>query len=966
MDVNSVRQAIDEIPIMMEVFLQAVRVQIFFWKQLIKGLGNIENYLNSIEDTSKILIKTHKFVNEIFNVDNGMNKKSFEQEIISMRLIQIFYSSICQNPLIVTKMEKQINELVRNDRFKQQSNLDNLTLIDDRVLVLKTSLINNPGFIINPNQEAIYKFLDINYKNQLDITRIEQLMPSFIASVHSELVKNYVRRGFTHLGHNFANIYMQRPDGYLTKVKIFVYHSIENLDDYVVDAIITKSKVAEQIILFAPDGKLLGLDQQAYLQICFQNDFISYPLSEMLQKCVIQFLVKNIDLRVQQLKERIDQEQIYKITSQQDQLIQLDRYNINMDLINKTFQQFQTFSTSFHSNKTRSQKNLKQTINFMVSMKNETQNLINQLNLDDKHIPMLNQNLNNQIKYMIEGQNYKFQNIIYDLELKIHSFKRKTLYYFILTITDNNIENKSLDEEAFDRISQLSKQSQKFNLTDKESDQDQEPAYILSPQYNQQEKYRFIDYITSRPNITNVQLLKSEGFDSIDNTQQISNRQNQQIKEVIQQDTKRLSSRTKKSEKPKKAKNLIDVDRQSVSQSAGDNSNKDFSIISRQLFIDNGLSKPIKRVLLFQISLFLFLFVVFLINFTIINYYFKSQNDKLIQLELPQTINYYFTSLFTEGYFKIAQNKGIFNFSQYIQVNNDQTLQYTLQQANQKLLGYSLQMQYSDTFNFLRIYQNTQLSQQNSLQTSYQILLEELNHGLDQTIQPQGTVRQNIIPLIDIHDLIIAQNIILIKNYQTEGIIYFIIVEIIFISLVFAVQFKWWIQLDDIEKRILFALTTITESRVDWQIQRLSFIEGIIKNHLYSEWRLQNFGDVMFDRITTKFTEREQKLSSQSIISTKIQGDYYINKFNLIINGVLCLLSILFIITGYLIFTDRSKIYTPSINTITEFIRFKHNYDSAVLTGTIIKLEPILFQDLSFVDQNQTISYFYYYQNSNE
>ena len=111
--------------------------------------------------------------------------------------------------------------------------------------MLKTSLINNPGFIINPNQEAIYKFLDINYKNQLDITRIEQLMPTFIASVHSELVKNYVRRGFTHLGHNFANIYMQRPYGYLTKVKIFVYHSIENLDDYVVDAIITKSKVAE-------------------------------------------------------------------------------------------------------------------------------------------------------------------------------------------------------------------------------------------------------------------------------------------------------------------------------------------------------------------------------------------------------------------------------------------------------------------------------------------------------------------------------------------------------------------------------------------------------------------------------------------------------------------------------------------------------------------------------------------------
>lgn len=36
----------------------------------------------------------------------------------------------------------------------------------------------------------------------------------------------------------------------------------------------------------------------------------------------------------------------------------------------------------------------------------------------------------------------------------------------------------------FDKTSQISKLSQKFNLTNKESDEEEDPGYILSPQYN--------------------------------------------------------------------------------------------------------------------------------------------------------------------------------------------------------------------------------------------------------------------------------------------------------------------------------------------------------------------------------------------------------------------------------------------------------------------------------------------------
>lgn len=38
---------------------------------------------------------------------------------------------------------------------------------------------------------------------------------------------------------------MQKPNGYIFPAKIFIYHSSENLQDYIVDAIITKSKSIE-------------------------------------------------------------------------------------------------------------------------------------------------------------------------------------------------------------------------------------------------------------------------------------------------------------------------------------------------------------------------------------------------------------------------------------------------------------------------------------------------------------------------------------------------------------------------------------------------------------------------------------------------------------------------------------------------------------------------------------------------
>ncbi|KAM3146943.1 hypothetical protein pb186bvf_001097 [Paramecium bursaria] len=647
-EVKTIQLALASVETMFHLYQRAIKSQINFWRKLIQGLGGVNNYLNFISITSEILYKANREVNQRYS-DNKLIG-SQEMDVLSLRIQQIYYTSVQFDPVAAQQKEKLINDIIRNDRYKQISNLDNLTLLEDRIIVLRVSLINNPGYIINPNQHLIKKFLEVLDKDYIDTVRIEQLMPNFISNAHSDLIRNYIKRGYTHLGHQFANIYMQKPNGYIFPAKIFIYHSSENLQDFIVDAIITKSKSIEQVILFGPDGKILGIEQQLFQNIL--SNITSYnPINELMNKGMIQFMINNIEKQVRQLVQ-LSQEAIYKITNQNDQIIQVDLVIQNIDLLNRNYKRL--IQKQSGSNVTQN-------------------NLINsnykiQGNLQEDNIPMIKNNISQLIFDTIQAKGQlEFINFYYDLEIKIHKFKHKQLIYFILQVNDIGSEKKIDDE----------KKSELFNHQDTDLDD-----YVLDTESNQ--IYEFIKQTIKRMAIgfLIIQLRK---------TNQHQFRKMMQLKiYVIQQSRNQIQSvridqSNRLQEKIKLVPQLRRDDQMqcSLTLSQSNSQIKDILIFLKQIYQSTQIQRPIRLTFYVQIIIVASLFSTVLVDFDSVKQQFSSQ-IVFQQVEDIQKVNYAISSIFTLFYFKMAQDQ--FNLSVYMQNSISIKEQANIQVITQDLM----------------------------------------------------------------------------------------------------------------------------------------------------------------------------------------------------------------------------------------------------------------------------------------
>ncbi|KAM3146942.1 hypothetical protein pb186bvf_001096 [Paramecium bursaria] len=175
--------------------------------------------------------------------------------------------------------------------------------------------------------------------------------------------------------------------------------------------------------------------------------------------------------------------------------------------------------------------------------------------------------------------------------------------------------------------------------------------------------------------------------------------------------------------------------------------------------------------------------------------------------------------------------------------------------------------------------------------------------------------------------------------------------QIAIFFVIFIVLFKLWYEVDKIEKQILLAVTQMTEQKANIQIQRLLIMDTELMNYYESDWRNINFSQAMFENA------KEQKTGSQTQLSTKIQGELTVNKNTFICNLSLFFIIFLFIVFGYVTFIQQNNSFYPNKLKCLRFMQFKQNFDSAILTATIIKLEPILFNNSEYNNQSQIIQH---------
>lgn len=69
----------------------------------------------------------------------------------------------------------------------------------DRLFIFKTSLVNKRGELIKLNFKQLSQFLNDTEDSVRGIAHISQLMPEFLASIHDNLMDNYMQNGYSKL-----------------------------------------------------------------------------------------------------------------------------------------------------------------------------------------------------------------------------------------------------------------------------------------------------------------------------------------------------------------------------------------------------------------------------------------------------------------------------------------------------------------------------------------------------------------------------------------------------------------------------------------------------------------------------------------------------------------------------------------------------------------------------------------------
>lgn len=111
------------------LFIEVIQLKIEFFNKLINGYYDIHHYLDFTISMSKLMLKCKQVIEDRFDLEESRLKKSDQNDVLSMKVLQIFYCAIYQNSYQAFSLEKAIEELLKNERFKQIESLDNISLV---------------------------------------------------------------------------------------------------------------------------------------------------------------------------------------------------------------------------------------------------------------------------------------------------------------------------------------------------------------------------------------------------------------------------------------------------------------------------------------------------------------------------------------------------------------------------------------------------------------------------------------------------------------------------------------------------------------------------------------------------------------------------------------------------------------------------------------------------------------------
>ncbi|CAD8192060.1 unnamed protein product [Paramecium octaurelia] len=472
LDVQTVYNTSHSAQALFPCLIDTIQSKINFWNKLINGYQHIDQCLSESLKTAKKMLRCRSEIESRFDLVYNKLKNQQGTDIISLRIIQIYYCGIYTNQFQAFQIEKTIDELLKSERFKQDESLDNIQLVQDRLIILKSSFVSKRGELIDVNYKQMAKFLNEPEEGCKLIKHCSQLMPTYLSTVHEQLMDNYMQNGYSKLMIHGESSFFQNPAGFIEPCSINLFNFYDGKDDFILNMILTKEQCQSETILFGIDGKILGITQQFFNDAIRSNTQYSKTITTsagrnteitssstnikdfLARQPLIQFYIPNIQSQVEELRNQICSSSNYLMNNQkstwtfpinhseclqQMQLIlsQFKKKSQGTQKLNQNFQSYKSQTYSKYSNYTNN------TQQDQYDKSEIGKQVFDQINIDNIPIVLLHPEIASSLKELIVFEDIQKQSvqlgIFYSLQFKILKYKQGSVGYFMLTIKENKL-----------------------------------------------------------------------------------------------------------------------------------------------------------------------------------------------------------------------------------------------------------------------------------------------------------------------------------------------------------------------------------------------------------------------------------------------------------------------------------------------------------------------------------------------
>ncbi|CAD8114514.1 unnamed protein product [Paramecium sonneborni] len=984
---------------------KVVQSKIILLESLRKGFQQQIEILNLVDDYTNNIFSCRNFIQQYYELNKYKLRKCQSSDILSLRILQIYFGIILNDIKESKIIEKLIEDLIKSEKTQQDTTINNQILLQNRYLVLHTSLINQRGKLINCNKQYISQFFGCSLEFLQNYQYIHEFMPDFIAQVHDEIIDCFIDTGYTQLMKTGKLTFIQDPQNYLIPVYIHLYNP-NTQDDYTLYSILTTQFQQQEYVVFDSEGKIQGISRKFFeFTKLLKSSYQDINIFDIINRgSSILYYIPNVTNLIKDLKNNID----HFVNNSLNNIKSYWQYPDNhLECIS------QTQSLINYSQRMEIEKNLILGQNIKLLDKVYQESFINAI----------------KKKYINQDQSENYIELLHNFQIYLvrdHVFflitiKEYKLTDFSKTYTSNSIRQVQNPFTSFSTpFTQFDQQMSEKQLTTENGtiqdikqfctfqhsqiieklfkDDDMSGRFVMDitqkQQLNASHNQSKLPFLSKRDTLSNRQLLQTGQtsirmvqpqfyLPSVDSKKKIEDYQLYELEEdmkeiavmesvkqiqvvqmeqviAIDKDEKNFFNRYDSNvndDSIKQSENLNETQVQALVQSQVQQGSQLQMIQSIVNF--NGSMKMVNIGLILNLFLALWVFIMLFVNSYLVNNEIQTYFHQLTNSIAYQSLQFYVGVPYTLMLQLLLNDNGIFNLSPALLKNTISKIPFfygfsQIQQSQFQEIVCSQPKYYAEYFDNINDCSNYFIQFHTAILESYRQY--EIDENFDYGIFKNNSFHRS--QSFYVQKILLDTLTNFISSFQKvtlkDTFLVLLMINLVFVTIIYVLQFQMTKSKQNLKQKFYQILNRLSFDEIVELIARFSCFKVALGENT---WKLINY----YDMINYKSIIKEK--SNQNNHKKYIQlNDSKLKKrtdlFQIMTISLSFCCWIIYFVLGFLLFYFLFQEFAPSFRIAQNFVAYKQKLDMSICIGFWIKTDPLSNMKRNIQEQQQMISLF--------